>query len=267
MRPFHIRLLAVSILTGLAALVQAPAASALVVVSADVNIAYALNGAGVPAAPIDPGNQQFFTNVLSGGSTVAVLDDDPFGASSVGGEAIDGFYNGIGGVSSTLLASSTTITAATLAGIDMFVAVLPDAFSAAETTALVNFANAGGTLFLFGENFAFSARNAAINGVLTALGSAMSIVDDAFDQAVYFTAVGGQIAADPLTAGVATLSYVAPSQITGGTSLFFGTAGEAFVAYEAMAVAEPAALCLALAGLMALGVASRRRRQEAFSRA
>jgi hypothetical protein len=90
----------------------------------------------------------------------------------------------------------------------------------------------------------------------------MSIVPNtAFDPGSFTTATGSQIATDTLTTGVSTFSYTAPSEvstISGGTTLFFGTGGQPFVAYEATAVPEPSTLLLFGTGLVGIGVFRRK---------
>ncbi len=214
--------------------------------SGDVNI---IDGLGS-----DPGNLRFFTNILSGGTTVVVEGEGTFWEGD-----LNTFYNGLAGVSSSILAAP--ITPGALAGADLFVSILPStSYSASENAAMSGHLGAGGSVFLIGDNLSFAAQNARINAALSALGSGMTIVDDLFDTGPH-TATGSQIAADPFNTGVTTLYYAAPSEVdtvVGGTPLFFGTGAtpKAFVAYER--IPEPATLTLlALGGLALL----RRRRK------
>jgi hypothetical protein len=233
-------------------------ANAIIVLSGDTNLNNGLPAGSNP----DPGNSQFFTNVLGGGTTVAIGSGANFGDT-----AVNNFYNGLGGVSSSILGGP--ITGASLTGVDLFVGVLPTvAYTANEITVMSNFLTGGGDIFFMGDNGAssFLSQNTNINAALAGVGSGMSIVlnDPIFDIGIH-TAVGGQIAAHPLTTGVATLVYAAPSQVVGGTTLILGTGGQRFVAVEGAiqppvdAVPEPLTATLGLMGLGVLGMATRRR--------
>lgn len=231
-----------------------------IVVSGDGNITDALFGTtnGVPG--VDAGNQTFFQNVLGGGTTVAVQGPGaavPF--IGVFTTNTNNYYNGLGGVSSSIVAGP--ITAATLSGVDLFVSILPSsAYAASEIAAMSGFLGGGGTIFFLGENSNFSGQNANINAALAALGSGISLNNTVFDGG-FHVAAGAQIAADPLTAGVTTFTYAAPTQLTGGTTLFFGTGGQPFVAVDALSAPEPGALVLF--GFALWAVAGRKRRRRA----
>jgi hypothetical protein len=253
----------VAISVGLASLhFSAVADAQYIFLSGDTNIGNPLNGSG-GAPGIDAGNQRFFQNILQGGDTVVVHGDiDGTGSVADVPPAINGFYNSLGGVSSSIF--SGVVTNATLAGADLFVVIIPnDAYAAGEVAAMQGFVGGGGTLLFLGENDAFPAQNARINSVLTALGTGMSIVPISFFDPGYHTAVGGQIAADPFTTGVSTFTYAAPSQIalvSGGKNLFFGTAGQPFVAYAV--IPEPSAIMLFALGAATLATGGRRHRQR-----
>jgi hypothetical protein len=238
-------------------------ASALILLSGDSNITNPLNLSNGWGG-LDTGNQQFFTNILQGGSSVAVLESSPVLSEDLDYSDVDysdtdvnSYYNSLTGVSSTLITGM--VTDALLSGVDLFVASLPDdAFTSSEISAFSNFLLGGGTLFFLGENSFFTDQNAYINQALSALGSNLQIQNDAFDLG-FHTATGSQIATDPFTAGVTTFTYAAPSQVplvSGGTSLFYGTGGQSFVAYEGAPIPEPSTMFLfgfGLIGLFALG--------------
>lgn len=146
----------------------------------------------------------------------------------------------------------------------MLVAPLPDhAFVASEIAIFSNFLTQGGSIFFTGENNNFTTSNTTINTTLAALGSSMSINSSMFDNGTY-TATGSQIAADPLTTGVSTFTYGAPSQVTvgNGIPLFFGTGGQPFISYEGTSsVPIPAAIWIFGSGLLGL-VGIRRKFQK-----
>lgn len=246
--------LAVLILT-----VGSAQADMTVFVSGDSNIINPLSGSY--GSGVDAGNQQFFTNILAGGTSVAILDTSYKDVSAANWAAeMDTHYDGLVGVGSTVFTG--TVTAAQLSGVDLFISLLPDDdFTAEEIAVMTSFIYGGGDIFFLGENSNLSNYNARINSALTGLGSSLSIVNDAFDSG-WNTATGSQIASDPYTAGVSTFTYGAPSQVpvvVGGTTLFSGTGGQPFVAYEVVPVPVPGALLLGILGLSVAGVKLRKR--------
>lgn len=229
--------------------------SANLFVSGDSNITNPLTGSF--GAGIDAGNRQFFSNILQGGTSVAVLDGDP--GWIVFAEDLDNYYDSLSGVDSSRF--SGTVTSAQLAGIDLFLVPLPaDEFAGPEIAVMQSFLTGGGSIFFLGENSNFSESNARINGALSDLGSSLSIVGNTFDSG-WHTATGSQIASDPFTAGVTTFSYAAVSGVTvgsEGTMLFYGTNGTGFLAYETTVVPVPSAVLLAMFGLSVAGARLRK---------
>jgi len=204
-------------------------------------------------------NQNFFSNLLQGGTNVVVHD----AALTSEVSDVNAFYNGLGGVSSTLLGANAVLGAPTLAAADLYVAAIPvDAYTAAEATVLSNFVLGGGSIFFMGDNAVFETENGHINAILSDLGSGMSIDNSPFFDIGFQLAVGGQIAVDPFTVGVTSLSYAAPSAISGGTQIVFGTGAEPFIAYEGaiVSVPEPGTLVLFGLGLAGVGFVRRRKR-------
>lgn len=240
----------VAALVTLVVLSWTPAASAgVILLSGDGNITTGLT---------DPGNQQFFRNILSG-DTVLILQNSLIPTFD---SFVDNFYDSQAGVSSSLFAGP--VTDAALSGIDLFVSILPDApFDASEIDALESFLMGGGSIFFLGENSdnLFTPYNNAINAALDALGSGMQILPNSTFDGSGHDAFPYQILPDPFTAGVATFRYAAPSQITGGTTLVTGVEGQPFVAYERnggpVPTPEPGTILLLGVGLLA---AHRRRR-------
>ena len=229
-----------------------PAHAGLIIVSGDTNIVDPL--AGTQGAVIDPGNQQFFTNVLQDGSTVAVLETT--GAPTWNPHLIvNTFYNNLPGVTSAVI--SGFISDADLAGVDLFVSPLPtDSFTVDEVASLDNLLSGGGTVFFLGDHAGSVTTNEIINDLLLDLGSSISILSDTtFDSGVWTTATGIQIAANPLTAGVPTFTYNTPSQLNGGTNLFLGSELQPFVVAEEVAsVPEPTTIFLLVIGLFGIGI-------------
>ena len=229
-------------------LVPTSPSKAALFVSGDSNVIDPLIGIhnGVPG--IDTGNQQFFINILGGGNSVAVLQSGTAYGSLFASD-VNQFYNGLSGKSSTVISGSIS----SLAGYNLLVAPLPDhAFTSSEITVLKNFLNGGSSIFFLGENndSTFTAANAYINSDLAGLGSSMQIVPNLFDSG-FHSATGSHIATDPYTAGVSHFTYAAPSSVSGGNYLFFGTGGQPVITYMA-AVPEPSGLTLFGCGLLAV---------------
>lgn len=154
--------------------------------------------------------------VSSDAATVKVLASVKAGSIS-GADADDDlheFYLGSGADSHLV---DGTVTAEDLAGVDLFVVMLPDdAFTAAEMTALGDFVAGGGTLLLMGEQHGFAAaENVYLNDLLTALGSAMRIGTSSVDSGFRDTLPGQIIAQPGLTDGVFVINYGNVNVLTG----------------------------------------------------
>lgn len=229
--------------------VGTPSYAGTVFLSGDTNVVNPLVGSFGVA--VDPGNQQFFTNILQGGTNVVVQSSFDVGSVADAEFDFNSFYNSLSGVTSTIIDGS--ITPSVLSGADLLISFLPDdSFTAAEIGSLGDFLNNDGSIFFLGENGAFSQENARINEVLAELGSSLRITNDIFVSG-FDTATGSQIASNPFTVGVSTFTYAAPSEVatvSGGTSLFFATTGQAFLAVETVPVPEP----INVTGLLVLGL-------------
>ena len=226
--------------------------------SGDINIVDGMYNRQVDGEtePPDQGNIQFFTNILQGGSNVSI-----YGESVVSrvDERLNDFYNGLDGVSSSIV--SAPITNSTFSGVNLFVSSLPtQVFSQGAISFMSSFLDTGGAIMFLGD-WGDTTGNAAINDALINLGSTMRLLGTTVDLH-WHTATGDQIATDPLTTGVSTLSYGAASEVvvSGGTALFYGTGAEPFFAYETSTVPIPPSVWLFGSGLLGLiGVARRKR--------
>lgn len=191
------------------------------------------------------GNQAFFSNVLGSGQQVAVLDS----ANPSWSPELLAFYGSLPGVTASLL--SGPLDGAQLADVDLLRVYPNDALTADEILSVGSFIDAGGSLFVMGDGVGVGTAydvNPNVNAILVGIGSGMRLNEDDLDSGAQL-ALGDHILADPLSAGVTALSYVAASTVDGGTPLFLASTGAPFIAYEEILVPEPSTLVLVLAGL------------------
>jgi hypothetical protein len=250
----------------------AAAASGTLVVAGDATIAFRFNSGVQTGAAAVGGNVTFMENLLGGSDTVAI-----FGGPSLPDYSpqLEAGFNGLG-KSVTRYFSSDAITADRLAGNALVLAFFPSRdFTADEAGALLGFLEAGGTVFLAGEstNNAFgnpfgAAANARLNGLLAALGSAMSLEVNTLDLGDQFATVdNGRVLTDPLAQGVLSFGYGLTTTVAGGTPLFLTTDLLPFLSYERIAapgvIPEPATWALLIAGFGLVGGTLRRRRKAA----
>ena len=226
----------------------APAAEAGIIVAAgDFTPVFSLTDTF--PEPAQPGTQQFFTNILGAGTNVLVLNSP---SNDFSGAELHEFYSSLPGVTSTLLSAAATVTAADLAGKDLFLAPGPDDFTAAEIAAISAFVAADGSLFVAGDG-AFVPLSFGINDLLAGIGSSLSLGLEGFDIG-FQTATGAEIVGNSLTSGVTSLTYGAAVLVSGGNPLFLTNDLQPFMAVEGQApsVPEPGTLTLLALGLVAL---------------
>ena len=176
---------------------------------------------------------------------------------SAQGADLVNFYNGAG-FAASLMGGASSIMAADLAGVDLFIAYAPDdGFSASEVAALQAFLAAGHNVLVTAENNNFPDLIDLVNVLLSDLGSSMSVVSG-LDAAGYQNAT--LQGPSPYLAGTAGLRYGASSTVTGGLGLLGTVDGNVtFLAVDNVGtVAEPATLALALLGALGSLTSARR---------
>lgn len=244
--------LCLGVVVASAAFTVAPrvAQAGLLVVVSDVNVTRN-STVNVPGFN-DPGNRTFFSNVLGGGTNV--LFSRALHAHNVD---LDTYYEGLTGVTTTV--SNAPVNASLLSGVDLMV-VAPGFstaldYSAAEILALSTYLHGGGSILMVAEGDPDPVLD-SYNDFLDGLGSSIDIGNPRISDRVL-----NGIAADPLTAGVSTFSFIAYNPLSGGTSLVTGDEGTTLVASEGIAtsIPEPSVVALLVFGLAGLGVARRKR--------
>ena len=233
--------------------------ASLIILSGDSNLGNALYDNLGPSAA-NPNNATWFSNVLGSGTTVKVQNDSVDGSVIISASAIDFFYNTQSGVTSSLLAAGTTINDTLLAGVDLYIGMLPsNDYTVVELNALSDYLAGGGSVFFMGDGgFLSSNENTRINSALTFLGSSLSIVDADLDIDSPWS-ITTNIDADSINAGVSNFTYSYTSKVSGGASLIRSLDNSTFVAYEGSVVPVPAALWLFGSGLIGLiGLARRK---------
>jgi PEP-CTERM motif len=215
------------------------------------------------ADTVTGGNATFFSNVLGSGTKVLIQELDS-GTATSGGN-IASYYNGLSGVTAT---QTTATSVASLAGMNLFITMLPQgAYSGAEISAMSSFLSGGGTVFFIGEATGYIPGGIAdpiITSTLGTLGSAMTM--SGANGVDYGNAV---VVPNALTAGVSNFNYVYTAWVSGGTPLFDTnpTSGTGLPFIEVQTVGgsltpEPASEVLMLGGLAGLGLLARRKKRS-----
>lgn len=197
-------------------------ASATLIVSGDATPFF--NADAIGDANSD-GGRQLLTNILGSSTEVRLNTDSVIGNIR---DDIRNFYNTLTGVTATNL---DIIESDSLLGVDLFVIVTPASeYSDQEADAIGDFLDSGGTLLLAGDPAGTIAPNVGfVNELLSDLGVAISLIDQSLEVGSQ-TATGAQLANNPLTAGIVSLSYGAAAPVVGGTALINLQDGRPFMA-------------------------------------
>jgi hypothetical protein len=201
-------------------------------------------------------NGNFAKNIVEGSTALIQLSDifenDTFW---------EPFYDSQAGYSASTIATGEQITAAALAGVDLFIGAGPDdAYTNAEIAVLADFLAGGGNVLLAGDQQAFVDQNNFINSALQRLGSSMRIVPD---NTLGDTAP--RVTNNQYTFNAPSLRYDLTSNVSGGTVLYADEVNRrAIIAFETFAetpaaVPEPATWAMMIAGFGLVGGAMRRR--------
>lgn len=242
-----------------------PASAGTLIVAGDATTAFRLNTGVTTGAASLAGNVTFAKNILGSGTNVAIMADSENFA--IGGQLANA-YNSFAGVTANSFFGA--ITADKLATADLFLAFYPfRAFTVAETGLIRDFLNRGGTFMVAGEAQSIgAASNARVNTLLTDLGATIRLGSASLDISDQF-AVGNEIVANPLTAGVSSFGYGLTTTVTGGQALFLTNDLQPFVSVQTLggAVPEPATWAMMITGFGAVGVSMRRRTRRQLATA
>jgi hypothetical protein len=226
-----------------------------VVVSGDVTPVFSLTNTGPNAAVA--GNRQFFTNLLSSGDNVLIVETtNNFLAAS----ELNEFYDSLPGVS--VANSNLPITVGALSGVDLLIIPVPDAiFPASEVAAIQTFLAGSGRMFVIGESSQIPfgpATNSIVNSLLDGLAIPIQLDNTHFDIG-FNDAEGAAILPHMLTHGVTTLRYGAASGVSGGQPLFLTHGLTPFM----VAVPEPSTgILVAISLAVSTAVYGRKRRSR-----
>jgi len=197
-------------------------------------------------------NERFFQNVFNGKTVVNYSSRSLAGLSTTAVETFRG--------------AAQNITSADLAGNDfMIFGWTRGGVAASELSAIQGFFNGGGSVFLFGEGATFfNPLNTAVNSILSALGSSMSLSLDRDDNLDFIAPTEFDVTgATSFAAGVDIwrTSFTAGINLGDGTAVVSGTADAGVfgtaVALETLApspIPLPAALPMFASALAAFGL-------------
>lgn len=197
----QIKALAGIFLTGVLAL---PAHASLLFLSGDSNIFTTAED-----------NEVFFQNIFNDSSVVS------YGTQSL---------SSLGTTAAETYLGSSEVTSAGLSGKDFMMYGLNlshTPISGGELTAITDYYNGGGSLFLYGDgNSGFAVFNQAINAILSAVGSSMSLsTTDNFDDG-FFTVLTDFVGSGTYAAGVNswTTAFASTINLGSGQAVISGIA-------------------------------------------
>ncbi|CAD5373422.1 exported hypothetical protein [Rubrivivax sp. A210] len=139
---------------------------------------------------------------------------------------LNAYFNSLSGVTSSVIGDAAPLSAAALAGVDLFIGeamASTDSYSAGELSALTAYVTGGGTAFLAAENNGFAAAIAAVNAAAANMGSTMSVSAAQIEGGCGLVTASGAQLAGSLMAGVSSFSWGCGSRVNGGTTELFAS--------------------------------------------
>lgn len=240
---------------GLSTLLKAAAMTVAFAVPASASSIFLISDSNAVTSGAD--NEIFFQNVLNGQNVTN------YSTTNIGSM----------GTTANITNGGSTVTSSELAGADfMLWGYSRNSISSAELSTIASFYQAGGSLFLIGEGYVFTGLNSAINQILAAVGSSMSLSLDQADSVDLgsFSTMTDVVGQTQYATGVNswTTAYAAGINIGDGTAIISGTADNGFraaVGFEDAAMTPvpiPAGAPLIISALGAFGFLRARRRKS-----